>query len=73
MNKGVGSKIEESLVNLEEVDVAGDGTRWGRCLHLRVNIDLHKPLERGNALNLGRKTYWVMFKYEKLPLFCFNC
>lgn len=73
MNKGVGTKIGESLGELEDVDVAGDGVRWGRCLRLRVNIDLHKPLERGRALNLGEKAYWVNFKYEKLPLLCFYC
>lgn len=71
MNKGVGTRIGESLGDLEDIDVAGDGIGWGRCLRLRVNI--HKPLESGRALNLGRKTYWVTFKYEKLLLFCYNC
>jgi hypothetical protein len=53
--------------------LAGDGAGWGRCLHLRVHIDLTKPLERGRALHLGGQSYWVMFKYEKLPMFCFSC
>jgi hypothetical protein len=30
-----------------------------------------KPLERGKALNIGGKSHWVSFKYEKLPMFCF--
>jgi hypothetical protein len=38
-----------------------------------VHIDLSKPLERGRALHLGGQSYWVMFKYEKLPMFCFFC
>jgi hypothetical protein len=38
-----------------------------------VDIDLSKPLERGRALKLERKSNWVMFKYEKLPMFCFDC
>jgi hypothetical protein len=40
---------------------------------MRVVIDLSKPLEQGRALNLGGKSHWVIFKYKKMPLFCFNC
>lgn len=61
MTKGIG------------VNVAGDGAGWGRCLRIRVSIDITKPLDRGRALDLGRNSSWVTFKYEKLPLFCFNC
>lgn len=73
MTKVVGNKIGESLGDLEDVDVAGDGTGWGRCLRIRVQIDLQRPLERGRAIHLNDKVYWVTFKYENLPLFCFNC
>jgi hypothetical protein len=73
MSKTVGTKIGNSLGELEDVDMARDGEGWGRCLRLRVTIDLTKPLERGRALKLGDKSNWVMFKYEKLPLFCFHC
>ena len=73
MKRGVGAKIGESLGTLEDVDVAGDSGGWGRCLRLRVNIDLQRPLERGRLLNMGGKEYWVKFRYEKLPLFCFHC
>jgi hypothetical protein len=73
MTKGIGMKIGASLGDLEDVDVAGEGVGWGRCLCLRVSIDLSKPLERGRALVIGGKSQWVSFKYEKLPLFCFSC
>jgi hypothetical protein len=73
MNKGIGTKIGESLRELEDVDVARDGSGWGRSLRLRVNIDLRNPLERGRSLSMGGKEYWVTFRYERLPLFCFNC
>jgi hypothetical protein len=56
---------------LEDVDLAGDGAGWGRCLCIRVNIDLSEPLKHGRALQLGGHSYWVIFKYEKLPMFCF--
>jgi hypothetical protein len=32
MNKGVGTKIEESLGILEDVDVARDSSGWGKYL-----------------------------------------
>jgi hypothetical protein len=73
MNRTVGTKIGESLGDVEDVDVAGDGSGWGRCLRLRVRLNLHEPLERGRALRLGGKSYWVTFRYEKLPMVCFNC
>ena len=73
MTKGIGTKIGDSLGELEDVDVAGDGVGWGWCLRIRVSIDLSKPLERGRALVLGGKSHWLNFKYEKMPLFCFLC
>lgn len=73
MNKTVGTKLGVSLAEVEDIDVAGDGTGWGHCLRIRVLIDLRKPLERGKALHLNGKIHWVFFKIEKLPLFCFTC
>lgn len=73
MNKGVGTKIGESLEALEYVDMADNGGGWGRCLRLRVTLNLFNLLERGRALSFGRNKYWVTFKYERLPLFCFKC
>jgi hypothetical protein len=73
MNKNVGTKIGNSLGDLEDVDVAGNGLGWGSYLRLRVTIDITKPLDRGRDLNFAGKSSWVEFKYEKLPLFCFQC
>jgi hypothetical protein len=73
MAKMVGTKIRETLGVLEEVDVVGDGTGWGRFLRLGVRIGIRKPLKRGRALLIGGKSVWVSFKYENLPLFCIHC
>lgn len=73
MNIEVGRKIGASLGRVEDVDVVGDGTSWGRCLRIRVHPDLHRPLEQGRALTLNGQSHWVSFRYEKLPLFCFPC
>jgi hypothetical protein len=72
MTRGVGKKIGKSLGELEDIDVVGDGAGWGRCIQIRVSIDLTRPLEWGRTLTIGRKSYWVIFKYEKLTLFCFR-
>jgi hypothetical protein len=73
MNKNVGTKIGNSLGDLADVDVAGNGLGWGSYLRLRVSLDITKPLDRGRALNFAGKTSWIEFKYEKLPLLCFRC
>lgn len=36
--------------------MVGDGGGWGRCLRLRVSIDLHNPLERGRALSMQQNS-----------------
>jgi hypothetical protein len=69
----VGTKVGTSLGELEDVDVTGDGTGWGSCLQLRVVLDLTKPFDCGKALCFAGKTSLVEFKYNKLPLFCFQC
>jgi hypothetical protein len=69
MTRGIGMKIAVSWGILEDVYVAGDGAGWGRCLCIRVTIDLSNPLERGRDLMVGGKPFWVFFKYEKLQCF----
>jgi hypothetical protein len=61
MTKGIGMKIGGSMGRLLDVDLAGEGAGWGRCLRIRVEIDLSKPLERGRALKLEGKSHWVIF------------
>ena len=36
-------------------------------------INLGKPLKKGKALEFGGRSHWVSFKFEKLPLCCFQC
>jgi hypothetical protein len=62
MNKNVGTKIGNTLGILEDVDVVGNGLGWGSYLHLRVSLDIMKPLDRGRALNFAGKSTWIEFK-----------
>jgi len=70
MNREVGHMIGATIGLVEEVDVTGDGVGWGRCLRIRVYIDLTKPLHRGRALIINGKSILVC---EKLPHFCYHC
>ena len=40
MNQAVGIKIGESMGEVEDVDVTGDGSGWGRCLRIRVKVNV---------------------------------
>jgi hypothetical protein len=73
MNREVGLRIGRSIGTVEDIDVTGDGVGWGRCLRIRVSIDITKPLERGRAIVLNGKSIWISLKYEKLPQFCYHC
>jgi hypothetical protein len=73
MSRGVGYKIGGSLGKVEDVAISEDDVGWGKYLRIRVAINLYKPLERGRILKLNGKSFWVPFKYEKLPVFCYRC
>ena len=39
-----------------------------------MDVPIDKPLRRGgNIVNPEGEKYWVTFKYERLPNFCFIC
>uniref|UniRef100_A0A803QSV9 Zinc knuckle CX2CX4HX4C domain-containing protein n=1 Tax=Cannabis sativa TaxID=3483 RepID=A0A803QSV9_CANSA len=46
---------------------------WREYLHVRVWIDVRKPIKRMKISTDQSSWYWVNFKYEKLPTFCFIC
>ncbi len=65
------------LGKLLEVDVPENGLGWGKYLRIRVEIDVREPLLRGRIVQ-GVKgeaadPFWVDFKYEHLPIFCYRC
>jgi len=56
MTQEVGLWIGASLGTVEEIDVEGNGVGWGRCLQLRVFIDITKSLDQGGALIVNGKS-----------------
>jgi hypothetical protein len=47
MGREVGFKIGSSVGIVEEVDTDKDGVGWGEYLRVKIQIDLSKPLPRG--------------------------
>uniref|UniRef100_A0A2N9I6M1 CCHC-type domain-containing protein n=1 Tax=Fagus sylvatica TaxID=28930 RepID=A0A2N9I6M1_FAGSY len=74
MVREVGEDVGNHIGRLVEVDVPDNGIAWGRYLRIRVEIDITKPLLRGKILeDDSGKPYWVDFRYEHLPIFCYRC
>jgi hypothetical protein len=57
MTKAIGSKIGQSLGVMKAVDIAGEKVEWGSVIHIRVIINIQKPLERGRSLTIARKAH----------------
>nr|POF02384.1 uncharacterized protein CFP56_77292 [Quercus suber] len=69
-----GMAIGASLGEVIEVDVADSGVHWGKCLRVRVKIDIARKLIRGRKIKgEDGADRWVLFKYERLPNFCYRC
>ena len=70
IGRAIGSKLGEVL----EVDVSESGVHWGRCLRVRVRIDVTKRLVCWKKITIeGGEGRWVQLKYERLPNFCYRC
>ena len=54
--------------------MADTGVQWGKCLRVHVSLDVSRKLIRGKRIH-GEKAvdWWVLFKYERLPNFCYHC
>jgi hypothetical protein len=77
MIREVGEDIGREIGNLLEVDVPANGLGWGKYLRIRVEMDVKEPLLRGRIVQgeegEGVDPFWVDFKYEHLPIFCYRC
>lgn len=71
MMENVGCLIGERLGDVQEVECSLGGVAWGRCLRVRIILDVTKPLCRGTIVNMGYVKTTVLFRYEKLSDFCF--
>ena len=57
-----------------EVDPRNFDGEWKEYARVRVSLDVRKPLKRRMKIKKpGGDWYWVNFKYERLPTFCYHC
>ncbi|XP_042944647.1 uncharacterized protein LOC122278532 [Carya illinoinensis] len=73
MTEEVGIHLGSSVGHVIRVDADSDGVAWGKCMRVRVAVDLHKPLLRGKWMELNNRKHWISVKYERLQAFCFQC
>ncbi|KAK2989806.1 hypothetical protein RJ640_006123 [Escallonia rubra] len=74
MEKGTGEAIGRRCSQVLDMDVNADGIGWGRCLRVRVLVDVSKSLRRGTMVRgLGSSPRWVRFQYERLSNLCYIC
>ncbi|KAK9994125.1 hypothetical protein SO802_023828 [Lithocarpus litseifolius] len=74
MTRESGMEIGAKLGRVLDVDVPEKGVHWGKFLRVRVQIDAMKKLVRGKRVTIeGGESRWVLFKYERLPNFCYKC
>ncbi|KAF3952870.1 hypothetical protein CMV_021626 [Castanea mollissima] len=70
IGKNIGSKIGRVL----EVDKRAMQAGQAKFLRIRVEVPIDKPLRRGGYVkNEEGGRYWVDFRYERLPVFCYIC
>ncbi|XP_041010287.1 uncharacterized protein LOC121254353 [Juglans microcarpa x Juglans regia] len=73
MSEEIGENLASSIGHVLHVEADSDGMAWGKCMRVRVAVDLYKPLLRGKWVQLDEQKYWVSLKYERLQSFCFHC
>ena len=74
MTEMVGRDIGNSMGRFIELDKRANQFDQAKFLRIRVELPVEKPLRRGgNIVGMEGDKYWVHFKYERLPTFCFFC
>ena len=74
MSDEVGRELGNNIGRFIEVDQRARQSNQAKIMRIRVDIQLDKPLRRdGKIASMEGEKFWVNFKYERLPIFCFQC
>ena len=74
MSKEVGQDIGRSRGRFIEVDKRAGQVDQAKFIRIRVDLPIEKPLRRGgHVVSKDGEKYWVQFRYERLPTFCYLC
>ena len=74
MSEEVSQDIGKSLGRLIEVDKRANHSDQAKFLRIIVDLPIEKPLRRGgHVVNKSGEKFWITFRYERLPTFCYLC
>lgn len=73
MNKVIGEEMGTMLGNIIDVNCDLEGGALGRCIPVRVLLNVHTPLVRWTNFSMGGTSRKVLFRYEKLADYCYAC
>lgn len=59
MNRDTGNITKNSLGKVLEID----GIWWGKFFRIKIEINLGKPLARGQTIDLQGRRIWVLLEY----------
>ena len=74
MSEEVCRDLSNSLGRFIETDQRVGQSDQAKFMRVRVDLQLDKPLRRGGKIaSVEGEKFWVSFRYERLPTFCFHC
>lgn len=75
MSVEVGRKMMVGFGEVLEVVMAQLSGNQGRCVRVKVELDITKPIPRGKHVSsiADWNPIWVSFRYEKFPHLCHYC
>ncbi|KAK9994434.1 hypothetical protein SO802_024137 [Lithocarpus litseifolius] len=74
MSEEVGRDLGNRLGIYIETDKRSWLSEQAKFMRVRVDLPIDRPLRRGgNIVDPDGVKFWVSFKYERLPTFCFFC
>lgn len=74
MSLSVGQQLGDWLGEFTEYDENNNVGLWRTFMHIRVLLDVRKPLKKAKKVRPpGGEWHVVRFRYERLGNFCFLC
>lgn len=56
-----------------DYDTTNRGSPWMKLMRIRVELDIDKPLKKDQKIKVGGMPVVVVFKIERLHIFCYIC
>lgn len=73
MTKSVGEDLDALLGEVLKVRNDSGSAAIGRCIRIHARVDINKPLVRWTNIDIEGTSCRIIFRYEKLTVFCYFC